>query len=94
MAVGDVINGIGSDNASVTYQPAAGVEAVIFGATTNVSLVGSIALYNGTDGGYAQHTQSDSPALRLKQFINNTNYLLLTANGAGVKRTFWGIQTK
>jgi len=98
MAVGDVVNGIlAGSGVSLNFQPAAGVECVIFscfGRTTTVN----IGLTNSGGGGAVYTEFDDSVNLgarnmcNVKIAITNSNYLTVysSATGSG----YSGIQIK
>ena len=92
MAVGDVINGIGSTNAILDYQPASGVEAVITWISDNTN---GHFLYNGTNGcnPVVCILAGSFITTDIKLFVNNTRYLRLALN-ANEAKGYSGVQTK
>lgn len=88
MAVGDVVSGISGNNAALTFQPAAGVECLITIVT------------GGFNGGISNGLVSSSNMFvnanqgNIKLFVNNTNYLVIGAGGAGFYGAYTGIQIK
>ena len=106
MAIGDVVSGMGSniaDSGTVDYQPAAGVEAMIFGvgcatagAAPNACPQATVALYDGSD--QADHLVEAGGAMwanPLRLMVNNTNYLRIQNTSGGASDVgYWGVQTK
>ena len=101
MVAGDVVNGFGALNSSLTLQPAAGVEVMITQGSTGTNGTW-INLYNATVGTVAYGFQCGSVAqvaygsrfAGYKLFINNTNYLHIYAPAAGEYVSYTGIQIK
>tara|TARA_R110000744_G_scaffold377583_1_gene492728 strand:- start:362 stop:658 length:297 start_codon:yes stop_codon:yes gene_type:complete len=98
MAVGDVINGIGTAGADLTFTPAAGVEIIItsIGAYGNWLSMKSATLKSliMTPGPAGAVTGFNGNA-NTKFAINNTNYLLLEAPSIGtISASYSGIQIK
>ena len=103
MARGDVVNNIAdvAAGAYLSYQPAAGVEAMITTVGIN-RVVGTakdiVICWNANQTCRifsANTTAAITPELSLKLFINNTNYLSIWNNTAGAtKISYCGIQTK
>jgi hypothetical protein len=103
MVAGDVVNGFGAVNSSLTFQPASGVECMITNANTG-SGDAWVNLTNATVGinGYLFNTGSSTSQVAYgsrfqgyKLFINNTNYLLVFAPpAAGEYSSYTGIQIK
>ncbi len=92
MAIDDVVSGIGTDNAGLTFQPAAGVEVLI---TSFISALGIIKLTNGTSTSViVLATNWRLNQLNIKLFVNNTNYMTIDAGGSGKFNSYTGIQTK
>ena len=96
MAVGDVVNAIGANNAILDFQPAVGVECVItMTSGGNTTVIGQ--LYNGTltATSVSQYTLGAYTGMQnIKLFINNTTYLRIVAGGAGQFNSYCGMQIK
>jgi len=95
MAVGDIVNGIGLDGTTFSFQPAVSVSIMI-------SDVGSWndKYYGLNDGTKNSWTGKVSTATATpvsgnnKLFINNTNYLNLAAPNGGEFAHYSGIQVQ
>ena len=86
MAVGDVVNGLGSAvNTVVNFQPAATVTVML---SHSMVYTGWVFMTNGT---LNSNLISSSAFILMKMFVNNTNYLMLQAVG-GQTGSFSGIQ--
>lgn len=98
MAVGDVVSGIGAAATILDFQPAAGVECVItyVSSTAQAGNQHAAHVYDGTnqDTGVFYSDANLVYTGPIKIFINNTNYLRLTAPPAGLKASYTGVQTK
>jgi len=93
MVVGDVVNQLNPVvSATLTFQPAAGVEVMV----STIGVVGGIFyLTNGVNNGYLSVASSGQTAtsVNVKMFINNTNYLHIALSG-GYYNNFTGLQIK
>jgi hypothetical protein len=89
MAVGDIVNGIGGDNAILDLQPAVGVEIMISSFGSDQGSV-QISLFNGVTRSLCEA----APMLNIKMMINNTNYLRIPNGGVGKFNNYTGIQIK
>lgn len=98
MAVGDVVNGIlQAASGTINFQPAAGVECIIFTCSG-----GNTSAGNGlTDGTYTSRSDFSSSGTNayggrnphnLKLCVNNTNYLYAAANN--YPPAYSGVQIK
>lgn len=96
MTAGDVVNGISGDNAALTFRPAAGVECVITSIGVDASGTNIRHLYNGTNASQITNSTTNYYLVygSMKIFINNTNYMIIVALGAGKFGSYSGIQTK
>ena len=94
MTAGDVVNGLGAVAGALSFQPAAGVECMISMCGNNNNNTFNINL---TDGVLTSRISNQFFAVQstvnIKLFINNTNYLNLTAF-AGNSNCYSGIQIK
>lgn len=93
MAVGDVITGLSAANTALTFQPAAGVEVMVtaFG-NDNQSQHPTI-----TDGSLdcllqSSNAQTSVQSTNSKIMIDNDNYLVIPALGAGGVSYYGAIQ--
>ncbi len=77
---GNVVNGIGSTGAGLTFQPASGIECVI---TWLSDVTNGHQLYNGTLGTTTIIFLGNNYFESL--YINNTNYLNIGLTAAKVK---------
>jgi len=97
MASGDIVNGIGLDGLAFSFQPAVTVSIMI-------TDVGSWAdkyygLNDGTKNSWTGKVSSATNAAgamsgNVKMFINNTNYLNLSAPNGGEFAHYSGIQVQ
>lgn len=106
MAVGDIVSGIANiaGIASLDYQPAVGIEAVIYGAggtiflgvAPNQRLDVAIGLFNGVGRSDFYSNLAEPHFLAdLRLEINNTNYLRVINSNAGAQiLSYYGLQTK
>lgn len=98
MAAGDVVSAVSSiaAAASLDYQPAAGVEAIIRHVDTSSGAADlAVGIYDGTN--HAAHTMNPALSNVYNVFIpvTNSKYLRLTNNNVGAKiLSYGGIQTK
>lgn len=96
LTAGDIVNGIGPDNANFLFQPAATVQVLIKSAFMNgvggylkiTDGVKDPSLWNGTT------IYQGSGMSSIDVFIDNTNYLKFDALGAGKFAAYTGIQIK
>lgn len=94
MAVGDVVNGIGASAGALSFQPAAGVECMISMCGNNANNDINIEITNGVlSSRITNQYFAIMSTMNIKLFINNTNYLNLTAF-AGNSNCYSGIQIK
>ncbi len=91
MAIGDVVNDISADNTILDFQPAAGVEVVITYVSTLLA-GGQPLMFNGTNATTATTGLDNNLYYNLKMMINNTNFLRISALGAGVFSGFTGME--
>jgi len=90
MAVGDIVNGIGTvAGADLSFQPAVGVTIMISAVGSNGSW---FFLDNGTISSHIGYgaSSTDYTGSNIKFLINNTNYITITPNGT--KAGYTGIQ--
>jgi len=92
MAVGDVVNGVGT-SATLDFQPAAGVEICITSATSWNNYY--IQLTDGVTAPYVIETPSTGAGqnVNMRLLINNTIYLRILNTGVGWQ-SYTGIQIK
>ncbi len=93
MAVGEVVNDIGTLNVIYNFQPAAGVEIMI---TNGGAYTAWVYLTNGTDVANIWNWGSEvgvNQTTPQKLFINNTNYLRINADPV-YQPCYTGIQIK
>ena len=91
MAVGDIVSGVGSTSANLSFQPASGVEVMI---TFTSNYNAWIYFTNGTLNSLSHHSMTTGSAegAKVKIPINNTNYITLSAGS--YPSGYSGIQTK
>lgn len=96
MAVGDVVNGIATDAATITFQPAVGVECLIssvFGRASGAYVIDGVSIAYIGNLGNADALMEPQDRVT-KTFINNTNYYYGTASPAGNNSGYSGLQIK
>jgi len=96
MAVGDVVNAIGSATGDFTYTPAAGVEVMVLsvlGSANGQAWLARVAAPAQSGRLYIQQGTIFQPiGLNVKMAINNTIYLQVNSNT--YPAAFSGIQIK
>tara|TARA_R110000822_G_scaffold152866_2_gene292329 strand:+ start:487 stop:777 length:291 start_codon:yes stop_codon:yes gene_type:complete len=96
MAAGDVVSGISTTN-SIDFQPASGVECMISCINGSDANYLYLKITDGVTVSTSRFTNNNSfianNGANIKVFINNTNYLNVTA-GAGYPVSYTGVQTK
>jgi hypothetical protein len=92
MAVGDVVNDVGTNGVSLTFQPASNVEICI----TNANWWdGYAALYDGVNiGRFSFSENTNGNPANVKLFITNTHYLYFPSGSASLAPQYSGIQIK
>ena len=98
MAIGDVVSGLSALNTALTFQPAAGVEAVITSCpmddSANIApLLDDATLVSSFFTNAALAAAADN-YMATKIFVTNTNFLSYGAAGVGLSSGFTGVQTK
>ena len=88
---GDVVSGIGADNALLDFQPAAGVEVVIVSAFGEGSLAGQPTLFDGTNVSVLAALGNDA-IVGIKLMLTNTLYLRLANRGATRFNSYSGME--
>ena len=102
MAIGDFFTNFSGANSSLSIQPAAGVVLCATSLGNNLSAgAGGGEGIRITDGAndvqFTNGSSSTRPGqtyLNMKIFANNTNYLLVNANGAGQHTSVTGIEVQ
>jgi len=98
MAKGDIVNDVQEigNGGSLIYQPASGVEVIIFGVGMLNDSNATVKLFNGSEEtAVCEGKQTANNAGVTKLGLTNTNYLKLQNNiGSTAGLGFTGIQTK
>jgi hypothetical protein len=93
MAIGDVVSAISAPNTILTFIPAIGVEICVTSYGTD-NLGNLLILTDGVNSSNVNSTSQPGDSSNCKIFITNTNYIKITAIGAGRSSCFTGIQIK
>jgi len=97
MAVGDVVSSIGGANATLDFQPAAGVEVAIKTTFSQTGTARSAVMYDGVINTMELKTDMSAATnayltIGSVMFVTNTNYLRIFGSGGALRNGFTGIE--